>query len=353
MIRYLIKNNFKIMFRNGVNLLIYVIGPILISAVLASAFSSLLESYESAGQFRAGYSIEDDSSMALYIDALKEVAQDNGIYLTEYETGDPQKIIENNDLGGFVKIKGDSYTVYESADSKVEGATLEYLMTAFFNAIISGDTESLKLSISYPEHAPSVNSTDYYGIIYIAYFGWLSIICAAGLLSNEKKNRITERLCISDLSSLKTYLSRLIPLVTSVLITLSISSFLNVFLLGVHWGNALLSALIVFVSILAASAFGLMLFELTQNMVAATFLSFAVVWTMGFIGGSFETYMLSSHSETLKNLMPIYHENRALVELSGMGHSDYAMSALLYAGVLAVIFSVISVGCAEIKRRKR
>ncbi|MBR3634926.1 MAG: ABC transporter permease [Lachnospiraceae bacterium] len=353
MIRYLIKNNFKIMFRNGVNLLIYIIGPILISAVLASAFSALLESYESAGDFKAGYSIEEGSVLIPYMDALKEVAQDNGIYFTEYETGTPKEIIEEYGLGGFVEIKGDSYTVYESADEKVKGSTLEYLMTAFFNAIISGDTKDIKLSVMYPDHAPSVDSTDYYGIIYIAYFGWLSIICAAGLLSNEKKNRITERLCVSDLSSLKTYLSRLIPLVTSVLISLGISSLLNVFLLGVHWGNAALSALIVFVSILAASAFGLMLFELTQSMVAATFIAFAVVWTMGFIGGSFETYMLSSHPEALKNLMPIYHENRALVELSGMGHSDYAVGAIVYAGVLAVIFSVITVGSAEIKRRLR
>ena len=353
MIRYLIKNNFKIMFRNGVNLLIYVIGPIMISAVLASAFSALLESYESAGDFKAGYSIEEGSDIFPYMDALKKVAQENGIYFTEYETGFPKQIIEEDGLGGFVEIKGDSYTVYESADEKVKGATLEYLMTAFFSAIISGDTKDIKLRVMHPDHALNVDSTDYYGIIYIAYFGWLSIICAAGLLSSEKKNRITDRLSVSDLSAFKTYLSRLIPLVTSVLIALGISALLNVFLLGVHWGNAALSSLIVFVSILAASAFGLMLFELTQSMVAATFLSFAIVWTMGFIGGSFETYMLSSHSDTLKNLMPIYHENRALVELSSMGQSDYVVSAILYAGVLAIIFSVISVGSAAIKRRAR
>ena len=94
-----------------------------------------------------------------------------------------------------------------------------------------------------------------------------------------------------------------------------------------------------------------MLFELTQSMVAATFIAFAVVWTMGFIGGSFETYMLSSHPEALKNLMPIYHENRALVELSGMGHSDYVLSSLLYSFLLFAGCSLASIILGRVRKR--
>ena len=63
MIRYLIKNNFKLMARNWVNTFMLVLCPLLVSAVLISAFSSLFESYESVGDFKAGYSIEEDSEI--------------------------------------------------------------------------------------------------------------------------------------------------------------------------------------------------------------------------------------------------------------------------------------------------
>jgi len=38
---------------------------------------------------------------------------------------------------------------------------------------------------------PAVNARDYYGIIYIVYFSWCGIICATGVLSDEKKYGIS------------------------------------------------------------------------------------------------------------------------------------------------------------------
>lgn len=353
MIGYLIKNNFKIMFRSGVNLLIYIIGPVIISAVLASAFSALFESYEAAGDFKAGYSIEEDSELIPYIDILKEIGEENGVYFTEYEPGTAEESIRDHDLGGFVEFGRDSYTVYKTDDAKTEGTVLNYIMSTFFTAMISGNADEIDIHVEHPDHAPAIDSTDYYGIIYIVYFGWLAIVCAAGLLSNELKHRIPERLNISGLSSFQIYLSRLVPLVSAVALSLGIAAVFNSLLLGVHWGNILLSSLIVLALIIAASAFGLMLYEFTGSMVAAIFIAFALIWAMGFIGGTFESYIMSSLPESLKNLMPLYHSNRALVELSSMGKSDYVVSALAYPGVIAAVCSVFAVGTAEIKRRVR
>lgn len=353
MIRYLIKNNFKIMFRNGVNLIIYIIGPIIVSAVLASAFSALFESYESAGDFKAGYSIEEDSDLIPYIDILEEAAEENGVYFTEYEPGNAEENIREYNLGGFVEFGPDSYTVYKSSDAKTEGTILNYLMSAFFNAMISGDIEDIDIHIEHPDYAPSIDSTDYYGIIYIVYFGWLSIVCAAGLISNEQKHRIPERLQVSDLSAFQIYLSRLVPLVCAVALSLGIAAVFNTLLLGVHWGNILLSSVIVLVLIIAASSFGLMLYEFTGSMAAAVFIAFALIWTMGFIGGTFESYILSSLPEGLKHLMPIYYSNRALVELSSMGKSDYAFRAIAIPCGIAALCSFLAVGTAKIKERVR
>ncbi|MBP5555716.1 MAG: ABC transporter permease [Lachnospiraceae bacterium] len=351
MIGYLIKNNFKIMFRNGINLIIYIIGPVIISAVLASAFSSLFESYESVGDFKAGYSIEKDSELVPYIDILKKAAEENGVYLTEYEPGTAEESIKDHDLGGFVEFEKGTYRVFVSEDAEPEGAILDYLMSTFFNAMISGDAGDYELSVKHPDYAPSIDSTDYYGIIYIVYFGWLAIVCAAGLLSNELKHRIPERLQVSNLSVFQIYMSRLIPLVCSVALSLGIAAVLNSVLLGVHWGNILLSSVIVLILIIAASSFGLMLYEFTGSMVASIFIAFALIWSMGFIGGTFESYIMSSLPEGLKHLMPIYHANRALVELSSMGKSDYVISAIAIPGVIAVVCSALAVGAAGIKRR--
>ncbi len=353
MIGYLIKNNFKIMFRNGINLIIYIIGPVIISAVLASAFSALFESYESVGDFKAGYSIDEESELLPYIEILKDIGEENGVYFTEYDQGTAEESIRDHNLGGFVEFGRDSYRIYKTDDAKSEGAILNYLVSTFFTAMISGDIGDYEIHIEHPDYAPALDSTDYYGIIYIVYFGWLAIVCAAGLLSNEQRHRIPERLQVSNLSAFQIYMSRLIPLVCSVALSLGIAAVLNSVLLGVHWGNILLSSLIVLVLIIAASSFGLMLYEFTGSMVAAIFIAFALIWSMGFIGGTFESYIMSSLPEGLKHLMPIYHANRALVELSSMGKSDYVVSALAIPAVIAAICSCLAVGCAGIKRRVR
>ena len=148
-------------------------------------------------------------------------------------------------------------------------------------------------------------------------------------------------------------MSRLIPLVCSVALSLGIAAVLNSVLLGVHWGNILLSSIIVLVLIIAASSFGLMLYEFTGSMVSTIFIAFALIWSMGFIGGTFESYIMSSLPDGLKHLMPIYHANRSLVELSSMGKSDYVISAIVIPAVIALVCSGLAVGTAGIKRRVR
>ena len=54
MIRYLIKNNAKLMGRSWVNVLLFAFCPVIVSAVLISAFSSLMEGYKEHGEMRCG-----------------------------------------------------------------------------------------------------------------------------------------------------------------------------------------------------------------------------------------------------------------------------------------------------------
>ncbi len=353
MIRYLIKNNFKIMFRSPVNILLYMLCPVLMGAILISAFSSLLASYEAPEAFDVGYRVEAKSSYGAAAEALEQMGKESDVTFILYESGDPEELMKSHGLSAFVEFTEEGYKIYESKDAKTEGAKLEYMISAVFNRGQSGDVSDISVPVETREVAPAVNSTDYYGIVFVIYFGWCAIVCAAGLFSQEKKHRILERLQVSNLSPLQTYLGRVIPLITVVVTGIGVAVILSAVLLGVHWGNVALSALLILLSVVAASTFEMMIYEITRSMIATIILSFTIVWIMGYIGGTFETYLFSAWPEKVKLISPLYHTNRALVELSSMGKSDYVVSCIIYMIAITLVSSMIAVLAGTIRRKDR
>lgn len=133
MIRYLIKNNFKLMFRNTWSIVVMLLGPILVIAILSSAFSELMKSYEGVDEFAVGYRIQETADDGAF-EAAKTAGKKAGILFYEYPEGEIEDIMEKNDLAGFVEFTGDDYVIYKSADYEVEGITLEYFMNKMMNA---------------------------------------------------------------------------------------------------------------------------------------------------------------------------------------------------------------------------
>ncbi|MBR4606140.1 MAG: ABC transporter permease [Lachnospiraceae bacterium] len=375
MIRYLIKNNMKLMLRSPANILLFIVAPLGVMAILSNAFSSLMQSYEKKGPFEVGYVMSAESFYAPYEEALVEVAKEADITLKEFQEGDAKEWMDRYDLTGFVEFHDETYLVWTREDAKVEGQTLEYLLNTFveeldrgkrrvMSAMASGqpvDMEAIakgsedpeiSLEIEHPNFMPAIDSRDYYGIIEIIYFGWCALVCAAGILGNEKKYGITKKYQVAGLSQLQIYLTRLLPMFLVVILCEGIAAVIAALFLNVHWGNQLLlSAILMIFMILAASAFELMIYSITDSMVLSIIIAFAVVWIWGFLGGSFETYMFSTVSQSVKALSPIYHGNRAMVELSCMGHSDYFVSSLLYCGAMAVGCSGIALFASAVRKR--
>lgn len=62
------------------------------------------------------------------------------------------------------------------------------------DAQINKNIDDIEMTIENPGHAPAIDSTDYYGIVFIVYISWCAIVGGAGLFTNEKKNCIIERL---------------------------------------------------------------------------------------------------------------------------------------------------------------
>ena len=354
MVRYLIKNNFKLMFRNTWSVVFMLLGPILVIAILSSAFSELMKSYESVDEFAAGYRVQDENKTLL--EWVTAAGAESGILFYEYPEGDIKDVMAKNELAGFVEFAEGEYTVYTSADHEVEGIALEFFMNKVMSAGLNVSLQAEKqqaivLPVKQLEYMPAIDSVDYYGIIYIVYFSWCGLICATGVLSSEKKYGIVRRFQVSAISESKNYLGKMIPTALTVAVGMGIVAVITVLLYDIHWGNPPLSALIVFMMIAAGVALGLMFYNISNSLVITIILQFAVVWFMGFFGGSFETYMFSRTSDMLKHLSPIYHGNRALVELSCMGESSYVASSMVYSLAITVACSAIAIFAGYVRKR--
>lgn len=279
-------------------------------------------------------------------------------FFCEYPEGEIKDVMEKNGLAGFVEFSEEEYVVYTSDDYEVEGITLEYFMNKVMDKGVDAflqvqEKDEIVLPVEELEFMPAVNSRDYYGIIYIVYFCWCGMICATGVLSNEKKYGIVRRFQVSDISEMQNYLGKFIPITLTVAVGMAIATGITILLYDIHWGNPIMSMLIVFMMILAGSALGMMLYNISDSLVITIIMQFTIVWFMGFFGGSFETYMFSSTSDILKHLSPIYHGNRALVELSCMGESNYVASAVWFSLVITVICSAIAILACSIRKRGR
>ncbi len=358
MIRYLIKNNFKLMFRNTWSVVVMLLGPILVIAVLSSAFSELMKSYEGVDEFAAGYRMQGPAIENAIVESIRLAGEEAGILFYEYPEGEIKDVMEKNELAGFVEFSESTYVVYKSSDYEVEGITLEYFMNRVMNESVNASLqvqgqENVILPVKELEFMPAIDSRDYYGIVYIVYFCWCGMICATGVLSNEKKYGIGRRFQVSNLSEVQNYLGRFIPITLTVTVGMAIAAGITILLYDIHWGNPLLSILIVFMMITAGTALGLMLYRISDSLVITIIVQFTIVWFLGFFGGSFETYMFSGMPDRLKHLSPIYHGDRALVELSCMGESRYAASAVGYAFAITVVCSAIAIFAGCIRKRGR
>ena len=84
------------MFRNTWSILIMLLGPILIIAVLSSAFSELMKSYEGVDTFTVGYRTEvTDNAM---LEATKLAGEEAGILFYEYPEGEIKDIMQKMSL---------------------------------------------------------------------------------------------------------------------------------------------------------------------------------------------------------------------------------------------------------------
>jgi ABC-2 type transport system permease protein len=161
------------------------------------------------------------------------------------------------------------------------------------------------------------------------------------VVTSERKGSILKKMRVSQMSKLKFYIGKFIPCTLAIFFEVSAAWVLSVLLLDIHWGRIGDSILIVFLTSMAAAAFGIILFQLFNNAAISIVAAFIVVWVAGFFGGVFESYMYLFLPQWLMKASPIYYINRTLVEFSTKGYSNYEGSCIAVLAVVIIVCGLI------------
>jgi ABC-2 type transport system permease protein len=373
MLIVLVKNNFKLMIRSKISILMLIVLPILLIALLSSAFSKDLNKNYTINTFTVGYSIESGSKIENSFKGFIKNFQDNNIILLEMEKEKAIEEVKNEGLTAFIHIKDDKYTIYKRDGFDVNTIIFENSMsTAMYlydgnktlmsyltekgftgktdNVTATGNKSFVNLEILKIDPFPT--STVYYGIAEIVYVIWFGMMAVSTMVSNERKYGVTDRIGLTNASSLTLFLGKLIPSVLTVFVQIGIATIVSTVLMKVNWGNSpLLSAGIIILEIIAASALGIVMAIIIKSPALVNVIIFLSSYFFGFVGGSFQTYMYNFVSDNIAKLSPIYYINRTLVELSTKGYSNYTNSCIII--LLAIITLAIIIGAVATDRGRK
>lgn len=355
----LIKNNLKLMLRSKWILFIMAILPLITIALLANAFQEMLSSSYELEEFQVGYRMNENSNYQDMIPELQKVCKENKVILQKYPEGDITKLLQSETVAVFVEIKDGSYVLYQSNDKATEASITESIFSGFFyqiNETMTRMTYAMEynvVNVPVQENSqvqseklnadPVPNSTDYYGIIYILYFAWCGLISLVAVISSERKSAIPRRMRVSHMSKFNYYIGKFVPCTLAIFLEVCVAWGLSVLLFDIHWGNLGVSTLVIFLISMAASAFGIVLFQLFNNVAISIVLGFVIIWIAGFFGGSFQTYMYASLPQWMVNSSPIYYVNRTMVEYSTKGYSDYTGPCLIFLVSIIVVFGILGI----------
>ncbi len=352
-----IKSNFKLMFRNKLVLLLAIFGPVLIIAALSSAFHDLLNTGHEKTSFTLGYAIANESQLTSYKEQIFGALDKQDITCKEYPASMAKSSVSEGKVDVFLLADKQGNILYSQKTGGVDTRICQYALNQFDNGVKvqklamedRGKTEKVSLKETSMPVPKTAQASDYYGIIEMVYFIWICMIFLSPIVQSERKNHIQSRFIASPATNGQLYLGKFIPCALMGVTCTAVSIVISTYLFDIHWGNYGMSAVILLLTVLAATAFGMLCLYIVNNLAVSVVALFVVVWLAGFVGGSFETYMFSGWAESIKRLSPLYYANRTLVEYSTNGSSEYTVPCIIFLSALTLIFAVL--GLLLMKRR--
>lgn len=346
----LTKNYLKLIFRAKSVLIITVVGALVVIAALTNVFHTLLDQAETEEDFTIGYEMDEDSRYALLEESIKSGFEDEGMTVIEYSDADPDALIRDEKIDVFIDFEGDSYSIKGRSNDEIDARIVQYVL---YNVdhMMNGDMGKVEVSAGRIEAREQADADTYYTIVQTVYFSSLCSVFLCLIYIAERKQNIGIRFRSSTAGGARIYLGKLIACtLTAWLVMAFITGGLALFLFDIELGCPLLSISVMLFAILAFVSFGMLFLIIFDNPAASIGLFFMVIWFSGYAGGTFETYMLSSMSRSVKELSPIYYVNRTLVELSVNGQSDYLGRCLMVLTVMSVVS--ISLGMFITSKKK-
>ena len=268
----------------------------------------------------------------------------------EYTDADPDALIREEKIDVFIDFEGDSYSIKGRSNDEIDARIVQYVL---YNAdhMMNGDMSKVQISSGKIEARKQADADTYYTIVQTVYF---SSLCSAFLCLvyiSERKQNIGIRFRSSTAGGVRIYLAKLFSCtLTSWLIMALITGGLAIFLFDIKLGCPFISISILLFAIFAFASFGMLFLIIFDNPAASIGSLFMVLWIAGYVGGTFETYMLSSVPDSVQELSPLYYVNRTLVELSVNGQSDYLGRCLMVLTVMSAVS--IALGMFVTSRKK-
>lgn len=378
MLLTLVKNNMKILLRDKIGFMFLCILPIVLIAILSSAFSEDLGKKVSLESFEIGYYIQENTQIGTIFLHFIEEYKSRGIDLRPMGEEEGLKALKAGEIAGYLILNDEKYVFYREEGFHIQAMIFEgsfkgnmYLYDGIKGTVNSlaahrGMTADKMLSTLQvmgedtandavrKEHLnadPVPQAKDYYGIVEIVFIIWFSISSALHLAELERKNKIEERIKLTPIKPYCLFLGRFIPNVAATCLQVGIALVVSTLCLKVNWGNKpLLSAVILIFEVIAMSAVGTMLTFIIKNSAVINLGMYISAFVFGFTGGSFQTYMYNFVSEDLVKWSPFYYLNRTLVELSTKGSSNYLSSVFLL--LLGLTVGSFTIGFAYIHLRR-
>ncbi len=341
MLRYIIKNNIKLILRGKLIFIMMILIPVFLVTLLSNAFDSMLNVNYSLQEYEVGYSVTEDSYILPMLDTVKLISSKSHLRFYPYHKETGLEKLNDQTLDLYIEFGTKEYVIYQTEDTKAATIILKSIMPSYTQG------EPLKEAPYFIENIdanPIPESKNYYGIVEIVYMMWCGILSISAVIISERKGRIRSRMRMSPASTISFYLGKFIPCVIVLSIQMGLAMIITSITLGINWGDKLhLSLGILFLQAMAVSAFSVMLYQIFQNIAATIVTCFILVFCWGFFGGSFQTYMFTTTSDTMAALSPVYYLNRTLVEYSTKGSSEYTLPCVIMLSAFIVIGSTVSI----------
>lgn len=334
MLRILVKNYLKLIFRDYISWAICILVPIFLIFITSTALKQSFASEVKIEKMIVGYSGE------------KPELVDEKMTFSPISKEEAIKQIADGRLIGYIEEADGKIILYLPEYMNNESIYLKNKVTR----MITGITEE-KIKVgeklihhTYLEAKAPVSSTEYYGRILLTYCVWIGAVFAGRIAILERRDRAIIRIRQSQLSGLTWWLARWI----ATFIAYSIAVFIIILWLnmrmqmdwGEYVGKIVLLVGFMMICFTVLNTFLSFIFKTEIAFITVT----SIVWMLsGFLGGSFQNYWYNFIPENIQELSIIYYMNRSMIEVSTYGESRYLNKCIAYMLLMMVISSILSI----------